>query len=232
MVSVDNAVIARIKLEGNNFEILVNGDKALQFKEGHGKLEDALVTNDIFSDVKKGLHASEHLMEKLFRTKDKKKIAEEIIKKGEVQLTAEHLKNLREENRRRIINLIHKNSVDPRTNLPHPEQRIENALQEAKVNIDAFKAPELQVQDIVKKIRVILPLKYELREIAIKIPAQYAAKSYSTLKHLGKILHDEWQSDGSLVAVVEIPAGMQSELFDELNKLTQGSIETKILKTK
>jgi len=35
-------------------------------------------------------------------------------------------------------------------------------------------------------------------------------------------------NDGSWHAVVEIPAGLQNEFFDELNKETHGNIHTKI----
>ncbi len=231
MVDIDKAIIARLKIQGENFEILVDCDNALLFKEGKASLDDAIVTEEVFKDVKKGLYASEHEMQKIFGTSDKKKVAEIIIKKGEVQLTAEHQNKLREEKRKRIINLIHRNAIDPKTNLPHPPQRIENALVEAKINIDHFKSAESQVKDIIKKLTPILPIRFEIREVAIKIPANYAARSYSLLKQYAKITKDEWQDDGSLIAVIEIPAGMQQELFDELNKLTHGDIESKILKS-
>ena len=39
-------------------------------------------------------------------------------------------------------------------------------------------------------------------------------------------------SDGTINAVIEIPAGLQNDLFDKLNELTHGEIETKILKVK
>ena len=46
------------------------------------------------------------------------------------------------------------------------------------------------------------------------------------------MLRDEWQNDGSLKAILEIPAGLQTELFDKLNSLTHGEIESKIIKIK
>lgn len=232
MVSVDKAVIARLKREGKNFEILVDCEKAIEFKQGKSSLEDAVVTFDIFEDVKKGLHASEHDMEKIFETKDKQKVSEIIIKKGDIQLTTEYQNKLREEKKKHIVNLIHRNAINPQTNAPHPPQRIENAIGEAKVNIDYFKSAEEQVQEIIKQINAILPIKYEIREISIKIPSQYAGQSFTILKQFGKVLRDDWQSDGSLLALVEVPAGLQNELFDKLNNLTHGSIETKIVKTK
>ena len=230
MVDVDKAVIARLKKEGKNFEILVDCDKALLFKEGKGSLDDVLATEEIYEDVKKGMRASQ--LKKFFWSDENKAIAKIIIEQGEIQLTAEHMKKLREEKRKQIIGIIQRNAVDPKTDLPHPMNRIQYALEEAKVNIDYAKSAEMQVGNIVSKIREILPLKYEIREIELKIPAQYSGKSFSILKQFGKVLENNFGNDGSLSAVVEVPAGMQIELFDELNKLCHGQIESKVVRSK
>lgn len=228
---MDDAIIAKLKKGENVFEILVDCEKALDFRAGKEvDIDDVLATNDIFRDVKNGEHAS-NLM-KVFKTEDKKEIAKIIIKEGEIQLTSEYKKKLRDEKRRQIVNNIHRNAIDPNTGLPHPPQRIEMVLDEAKVNIDEFKPVEEQLKIILPKLRVLLPLKYEIREIALRIPGTYAGKCYPILKQYGKLLKDEWQNDGSLVAVVEIPAGLQEEFFDKLNNLAHGEVESKILNVK
>ena len=231
MVSIDDAIIAKLKKGENVFEILVDCEKALEFKNGKDvDIDDILATNDIFKDVKNGEHAS-NLM-KSFKTEDKKEIAKIIIQEGEIQLTSEYKKKLRDEKRKQIVNNIHRNAVDPNTGLPHPPQRIEMVLEEAKISIDEFRPVEEQLKNILPKLRVLLPLKYEIREIAIRIPGTYAGKCSSVLRQYGKLLKEEWQNDGSLVAVVEIPAGLQEEFFDKLNNLAHGEVESKILNVK
>ena len=57
-MNVADAVICRLKKSGLNFEILVDCDKAMAFK--HGKeidVEDIVVGDEIFKDIKKGEHA-------------------------------------------------------------------------------------------------------------------------------------------------------------------------------
>jgi len=228
MIDIDKAVVAKLKKGESHFEILVDCEKALELRKGKDvDMDDILATNDIFKDVKRGEHASDLL--KFFKTENKREIARKIIMEGEVQMTSEYKKKLRDEKRKQIINIIHRNAVDPNTGFPHPPQRIDNALNEIKVNIDEFKPAEEQLQHILPKLRVILPLKYEIREIAIRIPGTYAGKCISVLKQYGKLLKDEWQNDGSLVAVVEVPAGIQEEFFDKLNGLAHGEVESKIL---
>ena len=228
MVNVDEAIIAKLKLNGINFEVLVDCEKALEFKSGKKiDLDDVLATKDIFNDVKKGLHAS--YVKEAFGTDDVKKIAERIIKEGEIQLTTAHKNKLREELKKRIIELINRKGVDGRTSWPHPPQRIESAMDEAKVKINEFKNAEEQIGEVMKKINAIIPISYETRQVLVKIPARFSSQSFGVVKQYGKILKDEWQNNGNLNLIVEIPAGLQNELIDKLNGLTKGGIELSVV---
>lgn len=233
MVTVDKAVIARLKMGEGNFEVLVDCEKALQLKAGASvSMADVLAADEVFKDSSKGLRASEAVMQKVFNTSDVDEIAKQIIKKGEIQLTAEHRKREHELKRKQIIEMIHRNCVDPRTHLPHPLTRLENAFVEGKVKIDDKQPVEKQVQEIIRKLQPILPMKFEKKELAIKIAPQYVAKCHQPIRQYGSVLQEEWQNSGNLVVIVEIPAGLQNEFFDKLNALTKGDIEIKILASK
>jgi len=172
-------------------------------------------------------------MKKLFGTDDSLKVAEIILKEGEIQLTAEHRKKIREQKHRLVIEMIHRNAVDPKTHIPHPINRIESAMEEAKVRIDEFKRPEEQVGRIVSQLQAILPIKMEVAEISIRVfNAQNAARAYPLIKSTAHIIKDEWLNDGSWSGVVELPAGLSEDFFGKLNKLTKGEIESKIIKTR
>ncbi|MBU0930013.1 MAG: ribosome assembly factor SBDS [Nanoarchaeota archaeon] len=233
-MDVDKAVIARLKKEGKNFEILVDGDSAIKFNEENSSvsIDDVLVTDDIFSDVKKGTHASEADLKNLFKTINKKDVAKIIIKDGDIQITTEHKNKIIEEKRKRIINFIHRNAIDSKTGLPHPLQRIENAMNEAKVNVTYTKSVESQVQDVIKLLRPLIPIKFEVRELSIKIQPQFIGGAFHILKSFGKLLKEDYSNDGSLIAVLEIPAGIQEELFDKLNGLTHGQVIIDIINKK
>jgi len=225
--------LAKIKRKGKNFEVVVDADLAVNFREGKvTDIRDVLKSENIFYDAKQGELASDNTIKEIFETDDKLKVAETIIKHGEIQLTAEYRKKLREQKRKQIVEIIHKNGVDPRTHLPHPTNRIESAMEEAKVNIDEFKRAEDQVEEVLEKLRPILPIRFEVDEIAIKIPSEFAVKTYSVVKSSAKILREEWQNDGSWVCVVEIPAGLREDFFNKINKATKGNVETKIIKTR
>lgn len=222
--------IARLKKGGFSFEVAIDPDLAIDLRKGKEiDIVDVLKSEKIFYDVKKGELASDTEMENFFETTDVTTVAREILKSGDIQLTAEYRQKLRDEKRNRILSIVHRNGVDPKTKLPHPMQRLENAFNEAKVHIDEFKKAEDQVQDVLKKLQPILPIKFERKRLQVVIPAEHASKCYSVVQSMSDVQKDEWQNDGSWLCVVEIPGGLVEEFFDKLNKITHGDIESREL---
>lgn len=225
--------IARIHKGPHSFEIVVDPDLAMDLK--HGKavdIIDVLKSEKVFTDARKGMLASENVMKSVFGTDDPLEVSRTIIKEGEVPVSAAYKERVREEKLKRLMDIIHRNGVDPKTHLPHPMTRIENAFTEARIRIDDNKTAEDQVLEVLKELRVILPIRFETKEIAVKVPAPYAAKSYSVVKGFGTIIKEDWQSDGSWVVVVEMAGGLETDFYDKINSLTHGNVETKVLNTK
>ena len=229
MVKLEDAVIARYIHANNKFEILVDPKLAMELRKNREvDFEELLAVDEVFKDAMRGERQSEALIMEVFGTDDIKEIAKKIITKGELQLTTEQRRELREKKKREIIQIICKNAYSPQTNAPHPPARIEKALEELKVNINEFEPAEEQANRILKELKRVLPISVERFEIAIKVPAQYAGKASSMLYEYD-VKKQEWQSDGSLIALLEVPAGLKNELIDKISKLTHGEAEVKIL---
>lgn len=220
-------VTARIKLKGRNFEILVDCDKALAYKKGQAIIEDAMASDRIFSDLRKGLSASEKELNEFFKTKDVKLAASKIIKEGEVQLPAEYKSKIKDDKAKQIVDLISRSCTDAK-GIPHTPERIKKAMDEAHVQIDDRRDAEGQVSEIIKKLQPILPLKFESKKIQLKVPATYAGKVYGILH--GYILKEEWLSDGSLLCILQMPAATQMSFYDKLNSITHGEAITQEIK--
>jgi len=221
--------VVRYSFEGEKFEILVKPDPALDYKMGKKKdLSTVLVSDEIYTDSSKGTRASSEKLLKAFKTEDPVEIAEKIMLKGELNLTTDQRRKMVEGKRKQIIEFIAKTFVDPRTHLPHPPLRIEQAMKDARVTIDPQKNAEDQIKDIVEKLRSIIPLKSENVELEITVPAQFAAQSYSVLKSAGSLKKEEWQSNGSLKAILEIPAAARPNVIDRLGSVTKGTATVEV----
>ena len=222
--------VARMTRDNEHFEILVKPQKALDYRNGKiTGITEVLAAETIYSDANKGTRASEEGLRKVFGTTDSLKVAETILKTGTLQLTTEQRRKMVEDKRRQIIDFISRQSVDPKTNLPHPPLRIENAMEQIHYPIDPFKPVEEQAKDIVKLLRPILPLKMEQLSVAVTIPVQYAAKAYGAIKGFGSIKREEWRADGSWSGVLEMPAGLYAPLIEKLGDVTKGNGEAKII---
>ena len=130
----------------------------------------------------------------------------------------------------RIVETIAKNSMDPKTKSPHPRQRIELAMEQAGVHVDPFKPVSEQVKVIIEQLRPIIPISIEQVRISVKIPAEHIGRAYGVARNYGTLEREDWQSDGSWVGIIKIPAGMQTDFYDKLNDYTKGNVSTKILK--
>ena len=233
MANLEEAIIARIKKGNVNFEILVNCEKAIDYKAGKiNDLNDVVASKGIFSDVRKLKKVSSEELKKAFQTEDENSIVDLILKKGEIQFTAEHKTKIREERRKQIIAFIHINAVDAKTGYPFPPQRIEMLMEQAKVKIDEFEHIEHEIQKVLRALSPLIPIKLETRELEIDVSASAASQVLNLLKRKTKILKEDWKSNGNLVAKVEIPAGIQEEIENDLNKLTKGDVDIKILNKK
>ena len=222
--------IARITCEGERFEILVRPQPALDYTSGKNmSLSEVLVTDTVFIDANKGTKAGEDKLKAAFNTTDIRKVAETILNKGKLQLTTEQRRKLSFEKRRQIIAFIARHAVDPKTNLPHPIIRVEQAMEQIHYPIDPFKETEEQAKNIIKLLRPILPLKVEQTTIEVRIPPAYAAKAYGTIKSYGSIKSEKWRADGSLLSTIEMPAGLYGPFLEKLGELTKGMAEAKRL---
>jgi len=227
---LEEAVIARLKKGEHTFEIYVDCEKAFEFREGKVKdIREVLVYEEIFKDAKKGERVSSEVLKKVFGTDDIYKVAEIIVKEGEIQISTEYRRKLLEEKKKKIVEMIRRIAVDPRTKLPHPPQRIEEAMEKAGVHIDPFKPAEAQLDEVIKKLKYVLPIKIETVKIAVRIPPEYVGKAMSYFYKKYKILKEDWGKDGSWIFLVEIPAGMKVDLMNEVASLTKGEGEIKEL---
>ena len=214
----------RLTINGDKFEILVKPDPALEYKTGkRTDFSSLLVSDEIYSDANKGSRASGEKLTKHFKTKDTGEIAKQILTRGELALTTDQRRRMVEEKKKQIVQFISRNFVDPKTHLPHPPIRIESAINDVRIIIDPYKRAEDQAKQVIEALRKILPLKSEVAVLTITVPPQFVAQSYSVLKGTGNFKNEQWLSDGSLKAIVEVNAGSKGTLLDRIGSVTKGA---------
>ena len=230
MVSLEDSVTARFETGGNRFEILIDPEAAQQYKEGEEiDWEEAIAADGIWNDSSKGDRAPEKLINDTFGSLDLIDIYKKILAEGSIQLTSQQKKEMVEQKRKRIISHIAANAMNPQTGGPHPPQRIENAIEEIRYSVDPIESDEKQIEKIVSKIKLLIPISFDKIRVAVKIPAIHVGKCYGQLSGLGNIESEEYQKDGSWIGIIEMAAAAQTKLEDLLGSVTKGTAEIKAL---
>jgi len=223
-----NLNVARLKTHGITFEAVIDPDNAFRFLQGEKvDVKDIIKAEDIYTDAHKGTLASETDLKNIFHTSDPVKVAEHIIQEGEVQLSAEQRQKIREDKHNKIVDAIARNAIDPRTNTPHPRQRIVNALEEVKFKVRETASVEHNVGDAMKLLKTALPIRLEVFNYSVFVEPKFSNAVISYCKSIGTTKNEQYSSDGTLSLEVEFPAGMLNEFTDKLNSLTHGSVDIK-----
>jgi len=225
---LDTSDAIRIRFEGENtFEILVEPEPAKKAKlEGEEfDMPRLLFVQEVFKDADKGERASPDELEREFDTKQVMEAAEQVFEKGDMQLTTEQKAEMREDKHKQVVNMIARRAQNPKTGNPHPPERVENALEEAGFNADAFQDVEEQFDEAIDKIRPIIPVSLDKKTVAIKIPSDKAGKAYDTLQQKTDILDEQWGDN--FYAKIRVPAGILTEVMEEIQEMTGGNSELK-----
>ncbi|MGE5821730.1 MAG: ribosome assembly factor SBDS [Nitrososphaerota archaeon] len=223
---VDKFTIVRLSAGNEKFEILVKPDPALEYKLGKKTdISNIMISDEIYSDANKGTRSSTEKLMKQFKTTDQLEIAKQIMAKGDLNMNTDQRRKMIEEKKRQIVEYINKNFVDPKTHMPHPVSRINAVLDEARLAIDPFKRLDDQIKNIIEPLRKVLPLKSEILELNVTVPAQFSGQSFSVFKSIGEIKSEQWLSDGSLQVVLNLNAGMKSSFLDRIGTATKGSAQ-------
>jgi ribosome maturation protein SDO1 len=222
----DKFTIVRLSAGNEKFEILVKPDPALEYKLGKKiDISRIMISDEIYSDANKGTRSSTQKLMKHFKTTDQVEVAKQIMAKGDLNMNTDQRRKMIEEKKKQIVQYINKNFVDPKTHMPHPISRINAVLDEARVAVDPFKRLDDQIKNIIDPLRKILPLKSEILELTVTIPAQFSGQSFSVFKSIGEIESEQWLSDGSLQVVLNINAGMKGSFLDRIGTATKGSAQ-------
>jgi ribosome maturation protein SDO1 len=233
-VDLKGKSIIRAKFHGNRFELIVNPELALKYKMGlldeeTVDIAEILEVDEIFLNASKGERAPDEILVHSFETTDFNKIAKMILVKGDLNLTTEQRQEFFDKKKNKIVTLLSKTCINPKTRTPHPPVRIENAMKEAKVMIDPTKPAENQLKEVIQQLRRVLPISMESVKLAVKIPPEFTGKAYGEIKRIAQIKKDEWQNNGSWIAVVTVAAGIQGDFMEKVQGMTKGRAEIKVL---
>lgn len=213
--------VVRYKKDGRFFEVAVDPDRVFPYREGNCTLYEVLRSYRVFHKATEGREVFESSLEEVFNTTDKDEVIDVILRKGDVQLSPKKREELQRKKVEKLLDILTRNAVDPRTNTPHPRNRLEKILKN-NVNIDEQRKAEDQVKKVVKQVKKHVPIDIETKEVTITTTAEDAYKIRNVLDSYGEIQEETWTD--LFKADIKVPAGLYPEMIEKLNGATQGNI--------
>jgi ribosome maturation protein SDO1 len=230
MVSLDDAIMARLESHGETFEILLDPKVVDLVKQGKEfDIVEYMAVEDVFKNASKGTKPAEDKIKEAFGTDEIGEIARKIVEKGEIHITAEQRKEMLEAKRQQVIAYIAANAINPQTHSPHPPLRIQLALEEAKFHVDPFKPLQKEIDEAMKLLRPLIPIRFEKSRIAVKLNGADYGRCYDDIIHYGMVEREEWTPDGCWIGLMEVPGGLTNEIADKLKHKTKGTASVKLI---
>jgi ribosome maturation protein SDO1 len=236
MISLDDAKIIKLQKGNENFEILVDVVLAKKYQEKLIKskqvnineydFSELIASYDVYSDAKKGKIAKN--LNKVFHNKSNEEIILEIIKNGKISYTKSEIKELHQNLLKKIVSYINLSTINSQTKLKIPTSRIEMLLNEIKFTPDLNKPIEKQIEEIIKKLRPMIPISISSKKLKIIVPAKNTKKIVSFIKskytHC-KILKDCIDNEGNYFAEIEIFASQYIDFIKLIHQKSNNEIE-------
>lgn len=226
---MDTSDAITVQFKGDKqFEILVDPDLAKEAKmEGKDHdIQRLLFVQDVFVDAGEGERASVEELEEEFGTDQMMEAAKQIFEKGKMQLTTDQKAEIRDDKWKQLVSMIARRAQDPKTGNPHPPQRVENALDEAGFHVNWDSNIEDEFDEAIDILRPIIPISLDEKTVAIRIPVDNAGQAYDKIQQVADVDEENWGNE-FFTARLTLPAGVLSELMDDLQDITSGQTEMK-----
>lgn len=119
-VRLTNVASVRLQKKGKRFEIACYRNKVLSWRNKlETDLKEVLQIGTVFTNVSKGMLASSKDLIDAFGTSDQKLVCQEILEKGEMQVSEQERVALHETVFRDIASIVAEKTVNPNNNLPY-----------------------------------------------------------------------------------------------------------------
>jgi len=215
----EKITLARLDVRGNHFEVLVDPQRALDYKLKRTQWSDKIMKfDDVFRDYKKGERASRDSLLKAFSTVDPHKICKVILDDGELQVPSHMRRKLLEEKKKSIMVLISRVSIDPQTNTPIPLLRVEQAFDKMSMPIDSSKDAVDQLKPILKEMKRVLPIKVKEADIEVEFPPDLMGHVRGYLESVGDMVIQPRRKGDLMTMTVKVPEATRTDVVQKMAK--------------
>ncbi|KAJ1912759.1 hypothetical protein IWQ60_009511 [Tieghemiomyces parasiticus] len=231
-IRLTNVSIVRLKKAGKRFEVACYKNKVLEWRNNvETDLDEVLQIHSIFINVSKGQVANKDELTKAFKTDDADKIIQEILKKGELQVSEKERQNKLGTLHRDIATIVAEKCINPDTKRPYTVTMIEKAMSDLHYSIHPNRNAKQQALDVIKQLqeKAIIPISRAQMRVRVVIPTKDAKRTKEKVLPLVASVEDEdWGADSyELVALID--PGQLRLITEALHVDTKGRGQVEVM---
>jgi ribosome maturation protein SDO1 len=158
-VRLTNVAYVRLSKHGKRFELACYSNKILGWRNKvETDISEVLQIPLVFTNVSKGMQASEEELLEIFKTSDHLTICQEILNKGEIQLGEKERAALIISMNRDIASIVADKSINPENDRPYTISMIQNAMKQIHFSIKTSKSAKSQALEVIRKLKDVMPI--------------------------------------------------------------------------
>jgi ribosome maturation protein SDO1 len=222
-VRLTNVAVVRLKRKGKRFEIACYKNKVLSWRAGNEEdLDEVLQTDRVFANVSKGVLSNSKDMMAAFNTSDEASIVLEILKHGELQVSAGERQHQAGNMFNEVATIVANLCVDPDTKRPFSVGIIERAMRDTlHFAVVPNRPAKVQAQAVIKQLEEHMNIRRAQMRLRLCIPTASAKAVKEKLgAHVQTWEDEDW--DGPYEATVLIAPGSYRAVDEILRQETRG----------
>ena len=232
-VRLTNVAIVRMKKGGKRFEIACYKNKVMSWRNKTEKdIDEVLQTHSVFTNVSKGLLAKKQDLQSAFATDDQTTICQQILAKGELQVSEKERQVHLEAMFRDIATVVAEMCVNPDTKRPYTVTVIERAMKEdIHYSVNPNRNTKQQALQVIKLLKEKISINRAQMRLHFFLPGKDSKKVKEKLKpFINTIETEEFSSGLEMVCLVD--PGCYRQLDEIINKETRGKGKLEVLNLK
>lgn len=230
MAKVDESCIIRYKKGNEEVEALVEYKSLVSYLENKDSqlnenfsIYDVFADTKIYSDTNKGLVADNDTLNALFGNMNEEEMLYEIANNGDPQIPTSYMNELREKKKTQIINYLANETINPQTQRSYSNAAIEEEVEKLKISIHPYQNHIHQAEEVFKKLKEKMPIKFDTTTLIIQISSQYAGVFNSKMRSFGTIQKQFYDEHGTMHMHIQISTGRLEEIENFIKDASKNS---------
>ncbi|KAJ1831955.1 hypothetical protein LPJ63_003891 [Coemansia sp. RSA 2711] len=230
-IRLTNVSIVRLRKGGKRFEVACYKNKVTEWRTGVEKdIDEVLQIHQVYTNVSKGEVAKADVLQKCFKTDDADKVINEILMKGEQQVSDKERHHQLDNMFRDIATVVVEMCINPNTQQQYTVTMVEKAMSDIHYSVNANRSAKQQALDVIKQLQEqgTIPIRRAQMRVRVVLSAKDGKRIKKSITDLISSLEDEEHGEEHEYTCL-IDPGKFRELTELVGRETKGAGEVVFL---